>query len=83
MAMEALQCSYMQKSPASSCWANALKNSAPLLEVLEIAGNDISAEAAPALAEWIEEVKEILKASEKGLDVLGPLGENDPEEDVN
>ncbi|KAG9457926.1 hypothetical protein H6P81_002434 [Aristolochia fimbriata] len=137
--------------------ANALKNSAPSLEVLEMAGNDITAEAAPALAECIaekqslsklnlsenelkdegaikiaegleegheqlkevdmstnslrragtrklaravlskphfvllningnfisdegiEEVKEILKAGEKGLDVLGPLDENDPE----
>ncbi|KAL3531347.1 hypothetical protein ACH5RR_010669 [Cinchona calisaya] len=33
--------------------ANALKESVPLIEVLEMAGNDISAEAAPALAACI------------------------------
>ncbi|XP_068661948.1 RAN GTPase-activating protein 2-like [Aristolochia californica] len=137
--------------------ANALKNSAPSLEVIEMAGNDITVEAAPALAgciaekqclsklnlsenelkdegatkiadglkegheqlkevdmstnylrragartlaravvskpdfvllnvngnlisdEGIEEVKEILKAGKKCLDVLAPLDENDPE----
>ncbi|XP_020103286.1 RAN GTPase-activating protein 2-like [Ananas comosus] len=33
--------------------ANVLKQSAPALEVLEIGGNDITAEAAPALAECV------------------------------
>ncbi|XP_058077688.1 RAN GTPase-activating protein 1-like [Magnolia sinica] len=137
--------------------ANALKESAPRLEVLEMAGNDITVEAATALAECIaakqfltklnlsenelkdqgsiviskalqeghahlkevdfsansirrvgarvlvqavagkpdfvlvningnyisdegiDEVKDILKASKKSVDVLGPLDDNDPE----
>lgn len=37
----------------SKALATVLKESAPLLEVLDMAGNDISAEAAPALAECI------------------------------
>uniref|UniRef100_A0A5B6ZZU3 Putative RAN GTPase-activating protein 1 n=1 Tax=Davidia involucrata TaxID=16924 RepID=A0A5B6ZZU3_DAVIN len=37
----------------SKALANALKSSAPSLEVLDMAGNDITIEAAPALAECI------------------------------
>lgn len=41
--------------------ANALKESAPLLGVLEMAGNDITAEAAPGLAALISEKKSLSK----------------------
>lgn len=44
----------------------------PEFEMLNINGNYISDEG-------IDEVKEILKAGKKSLDVLGPLDENDPE----
>lgn len=40
---------------------NALKESAPLLEVLDMAGNDISAEAASVLAECINEKQSLVK----------------------
>ncbi|KAL3828811.1 hypothetical protein ACJIZ3_017613 [Penstemon smallii] len=52
--------------------ANALKEAAPSLEVLEMAGNDITAEAAPSLAACI--------SSKKGLVKLN-LSENDLKDD--
>ncbi|KAK1420511.1 hypothetical protein QVD17_22170 [Tagetes erecta] len=39
---------------------NALKDSAPLLEVIELAGNDVTAEAASVLADFITAKKESL-----------------------
>ncbi|KAM6545391.1 hypothetical protein CsatB_026127 [Cannabis sativa] len=41
--------------------ANTLKESAPLLEVLDMAGNDITVEAAPALAACIASMKHLSK----------------------
>ncbi|KAK6130354.1 hypothetical protein DH2020_035911 [Rehmannia glutinosa] len=41
--------------------ADALKDSAPLLEVLEMAGNDITAEAAPSLYDCIYRKKRLVK----------------------
>ncbi|CDO99022.1 unnamed protein product [Coffea canephora] len=41
--------------------ADALKSTAPLLEVLEIAGNDITAEAAPALAACVAAKQHLTK----------------------
>lgn len=42
------------KDTATIALANALQESAPLLEVLDMAGNDITVKAAPALAACIE-----------------------------
>ncbi|KAL2939917.1 RAN GTPase-activating protein 2 [Bienertia sinuspersici] len=41
--------------------ANALKDSAPLLEVLELAGNDVTLTAAPALASCLASKQHLLK----------------------
>lgn len=41
--------------------ANTLKKTAPLLRVLEMAGNDITAETAPSLAACISEKKSLVK----------------------
>ncbi|KAJ1265052.1 hypothetical protein BS78_08G048700 [Paspalum vaginatum] len=41
--------------------ANALKQSAPQLEVLEVAGNEINAKAAPALAECLAAMQSLKK----------------------
>ncbi|KAL7144673.1 hypothetical protein ABFS83_07G028600 [Erythranthe nasuta] len=55
--------------------ANALKDTAPSLEVLEMAGNDITAEAAPVLAECIATKKSLVKLnlSENDLKDVGAL----------
>ncbi|XP_075482880.1 RAN GTPase-activating protein 1-like [Primulina tabacum] len=45
----------------STAVANALKESAPLLEVLEMAGNEITAKAAPALAACIASKQLLVK----------------------
>ncbi|KAI3469544.1 hypothetical protein Pfo_026207 [Paulownia fortunei] len=52
--------------------ANALKESAPSLGVLEMAGNDITAEAAPSLAACISRKKSLVKLN---------LSENDLKDD--
>lgn len=52
--------------------ADALKDSAPLLEVLEMAGNDITAEAAPSIAACISRKKSLVKLN---------LSENDLKDD--
>lgn len=51
---------------------NALKESAPSLAVLEMAGNDITAEAAPSLAAFIAKEKSLVKLN---------LSENDLKDD--